>query len=119
MRETATLHHIMLECGHGAVRLYRNNVGAYELPNGEWVRYGVANPGGSDLIGWRSTVITPEMVGSRFARFVAMEVKAARGRTRADQQRFMDLVREHGGIAGVARSPAEAEELLDMQVAQV
>jgi hypothetical protein len=68
--------------------------------------------GSSDLVGWRSIVVTPQMVGHRLAVFTAIEVKAPRGRIRAGQQNFMQQVQQAGGIAGVVRSPADAEALL-------
>ena len=75
------------------------------------VTFGLA-PGSADLIGWRSTVITPDMVGQRVAVFASIEVKAARGRLRPDQATWLAAVQQAGGIAGVARSPEEAAAIL-------
>lgn len=57
--------------------------------------------GGSDIIG-----ISPD------GRFLAVEVKTARGRVSPEQQRFIDAVNRAGGIAGVARSVGDAIELI-------
>jgi len=57
--------------------------------------------GGADLI-----CIAPD------GRFMAVEVKTKTGRTTAEQDRFLEAVRARGGIAGVARSPAEALALI-------
>ena len=57
--------------------------------------------GGSDIIG-----IAPD------GRFLAVEVKTARGRVSPEQQRFIDAVNKAGGIAGVARSVQDALSLL-------
>lgn len=84
--------------------LFRNNCGAYSDKNGIFVRYGVASPGGSDLIGW-----TPR---GGLAVFTAIEVKTTTGRTTPAQQNFIDVVRAAGGIAGVARSAAEAQRII-------
>lgn len=116
--ENAVRNNIMLELGHGDTRLYRNNVGAYKDPHSEsgnrWITYGVCNPGGSDLIGWRSVVVTPDMVGQRVAVFVAIETKAEfGGREEKDQQQFIENVRAAGGIAGFARSVDDGRKLLD------
>lgn len=57
------------------VQLFRNNSGR----KGN-VSFGLSNSkfksGTSDLIGWVSETITPEMVGEKVAVFVALEVKA-------------------------------------------
>ena len=74
--------------------------------------FGVGSPGGSDLIGYRKVTVTPEMVGQEIAQFAAVEVKTPRGRVRPEQQQFIDHVLSAGGIAGIARSVAEAQELL-------
>ena len=112
MREQPILKRILLACSRGKTRLWRNNVGQLQDARGQWVRYGVANPGGSDLIGWDSVVITPEMVGRRVAIFTAFEVKSKTGRIRTEQQAFIDNVKRCGGIAGVVRSVEEAKSLL-------
>jgi len=112
MNESAILKHILLRCGRGTSRLWRNNVGAYRDKTGNWVRYGVCNPGGSDLIGWQQILITPDHVGQTFAVFAAIEVKTKTGRITFDQSRFLNIVKKAGGVAGVARSPEEAELLL-------
>lgn len=82
------------------VTLWRNQSGAY-MKDGFFIRYGVGQPGGSDLIG-----ITPK------GRFVAIEVKTATGRISPDQQNFIDFVRRNGGIAGVARSVADYKRII-------
>lgn len=69
--------------------------------------------GSADLIGWRSIVITPDMVGRRVAIFAAVEVKARSGRLTAEQRAFLEAVWRAGGIAGVARSEAEAVALAE------
>jgi hypothetical protein len=112
VKEQPILKRILLACSRGRSRLWRNNVGQLQDARGQWVRYGVANPGGSDLIGWNSVEITPDMVGCRVAIFTAFEVKSAKGRVRPEQQAFIDNVKAAGGIAGVVRSVEEAKSLL-------
>jgi hypothetical protein len=90
----------------GNVRVFRNNVG---MQNG--VRYGLCN-GSSDLIGFTTQTITPDMVGKRIAVFTAIEVKTDKGRVSVPQQKFIDLVKNAGGIAGVCRSIDDARALL-------
>jgi hypothetical protein len=96
----------------GAVT-FRNNVGAYMDDNARLVRYGVCNPGGSDLIGWKPVTITQDMVGKKLAVFLAVEIKGPKGRVTEDQANFMRAVLNAGGIAGVARSPEDAVMLIN------
>lgn len=67
--------------------------------------------GFSDLFGWTSELITPEMVGQRIARFLAIEMKDAKGRVSPEQAAFVAAVQRDGGRAGVARSVTEAETI--------
>lgn len=93
------------------VVIFRNNVGVAKYPDGSHVRYGLCN-GSSDCIGWESVTITPEMVGQKFARFLAVEVKKPGKDPTEDQQKFIDRVNDDGGKAGVAHSADEAEFLI-------
>lgn len=110
MSEMAVLRRILDACGRGAVRLFRNNTGALEDKTGRIVRYGLCK-GSSDLIGWQTVEVTPEMVGQRLAVFVALEVKD-KGRLTAEQAQFLEVVRRAGGIAGEVRSVEDAESVL-------
>lgn len=93
--------------------LFRNNSGAYQCPKtGRWIHYGVGSPGGSDLIGWHTIEITPDMIGSKVAVFMAVEVKKPTGKVTEAQQNFVDQVQNAGGIAGICRSVQDAEALL-------
>ena len=104
MNETNRLRSIMLGLSTPGVRLFRNNCGALKDADGRLIRFGVANPGGSDLIGWRSVTVTPEMVGRKVAVFLAIEVKGERGRATDAQVNFINRVKADGGLAGIARS---------------
>lgn len=91
------------------LRLWRNNSGKLPDPRtGRWVQFGVASPGGSDLIGYRTVTITPDMVGHQIAVFTAIEIKTATGRPTPAQQHFIDHIRKAGGIAAIVRSTADA-----------
>jgi len=107
--ESTLLNHLLVRCSALGARLWRNNCGQLQDRHGRWIRYGVANPGGSDLIGYLPVIITPEMVGRELAVFVAIEAKSADGRLRPEQQQFLKVVQAHGAIACVARSLADAE----------
>lgn len=113
MSEADIQARIMLDIGAlPGVRVFRNNVGAAMDRTGRLVRYGVGGNGGSDLLGWRSLVVTPADVGRALAIFTAIEVKDERGRLRPGQAAFLDAVRAAGGIAGIARSPDDARRLV-------
>ena len=80
--------------------------------DGTITRYGLG-VGTSDLIGWRTVTITPEMVGQKIAQFTAIEVKAKGTATTEPQAQFIETVRQAGGIAGIARTEKEVENLLN------
>lgn len=101
--------------------LYRNNVGAWKGPDGVPIRYGLANTSAklnrvvksSDLIGF----LPLQMDGQLRAVFTAIECKRAdwkwSGTAReVAQQRFHNIVRTGGGIAGFARNRVEFETLI-------
>ena len=93
-------------------RLFRNQVGQLPDPRtGRPVQFGLAR-GSADLIGWRTITITPEMVGQQLAVFTSIEVKLPNGRVRPEQQAWLDAVQTAGGIAGIARSIRDANEIL-------
>ena len=69
--------------------------------------------GTSDLIGWTSKTITPDMVGKKIAIFTALEVKKPGGRIRPEQTKFVNAVLKAGGIAGFPRSESDAVEIIN------
>jgi hypothetical protein len=80
------------------------------------VRYGVQNPGGSDLIGWRPLVITPEMVGLTVAQFVACECKTKSYNTASKEQKtFLAAVSRSGGVAIIARREGDGVGFEDVE----
>lgn len=104
-------------------RLFRQNVG--QAWAGEAIKSGnivtIKNPrplvaglckGSSDLIGWTTVVVTPEMVGKPLAVFTAIECKTASGKPTPEQVNFIERVQEAGGFAGVARSVDDALEII-------
>jgi hypothetical protein len=111
MKEAPLLKRIW-SLSSGPVRLWRNNCGSLQDKHGRWVKFGVANPGGADLIGFKTVTVTKDMVGKRLAVFVALEVKQKNGRVRPEQQVFIDLVKLKGGIAAIVRSVEQAIKVL-------
>ena len=117
------------EAIQGAVRLvmpelngmiWRNNSGAATDVQGRLIRYGLANDSqkmnrqikSSDLIGMIPMVVQPHHVGRTLGVFVAVECKEEtwkwRGTAReAAQNRFLQLVNTHGGLAFFATDEAQ------------
>jgi hypothetical protein len=95
------------------VALWRNTRGQVMLESGGRITYGVGPNGASDWIGYRAVVVTPDMVGTTVAVFVAIEAKRPGEDMRDDQREFVAEIIANGGIAGVAHSAAEAAEILD------
>ena len=111
--ETTLQQQIRLALGtRPDARIFRNQVGSLPDPrSGRLVTFGLAR-GSADLIGWRTVLVTPDMVGTRLAIFTSIEVKTPTGRVKPEQQQWLDAVQAAGGIAGVARSVSDAERLL-------
>lgn len=84
-------------------RLFRNNVGTFQTLDGRYVRTGLC-VGSSDLIGWRTVIVTPEMIGTNIAQFVALEAKTGRGKTTKEQEAFIKTLIYAGGLAAVVRT---------------
>jgi len=91
-------------------RIFRNNVGMAWGKDGRPIRFGLAK-GSSDLIGWT------EIDG--VAVFTAVEVKTKKGKPTEAQLNFIEVVRRSGGIAGIARSDDEAEEMILTQAKEI
>lgn len=105
---------VRLEAAEKGVHLWRNNVGAGQLSNGNHIRWGLANDSAAvnallksgDLIGIRPMVVTQDMVGKVIGRFVSRECKAegwhpdGSPRTVA-QERWRDLINKLGGDAAI------------------
>ena len=102
------------------IQVFRNNVGigaAYNFQTRslrrplQIIRYGLCN-GSSDLIGWKSVEITPDMVGKKLAVFTAIEVKRPTNfKTSDEQKEFIQNVQAAGGIGFIAKSEKDLEQL--------
>lgn len=94
-------------------KLWRNTSGAYQTKSGHWIRYGLANPGGSDLIGIMPVTITADMVGKQLGVFVALECKRPKGSKTTDHQlNFIEQVKALHGMAGTAKTADDAVVIL-------
>jgi len=97
---------IMLALSQAGCTIFRNNTGAYR-DGDRFIRYGVGGKGGSDLLGI-----------SYSGKFLAVEVKTAKGKPTNDQLNFINVVKSKNGIAFIARSAEEALKLLNEQEKQ-
>lgn len=109
---------IQIEAVNHGTQLMRNNSGAFRDVTGRIVFYGLGNISkkhsdrikSSDLIGFTTIVITPEMVGKKVAVFTAVEVKApdwkysASDKRASAQNAFLNWIANAGGIAFFANS---------------
>lgn len=111
--ETTLQQRIRLALGtQPDLRIFRNQVGSLPDPRtGRLVQFGLAK-GSADLIGWRTVVVTPEMVGQRLAVFTSLEIKTPTGRLAPAQRSWLHAVRSAGGLAGVARSVSDAHHIV-------
>jgi hypothetical protein len=128
MSETNLMKRILMRLSSlRGVVAFRNNVGmgwsgrlikedrlrgTVLLGDARPVRFGLA-PGSGDLIGWQTVTVTPEMVGKPVALFLSAEVKTDKGRATDQQNHFMRVVNEAGGVAGIVKSEAEAQALIE------
>jgi hypothetical protein len=127
LSETAFVKQLILKFSRGAVRLFRQNTAMAwvgEVVNRTPDTLTLRNPrplhaglcrGSSDLIGWQSVTISPDMVGQTVALFVALEAKTAKGVASDDQRQFVDVVNRAGGRAGIVRSDSDVEAVLGIQ----
>ena len=117
---------VLLALSRDGTRLFRNTVavgwvgqhvgsddGVTYLRNARRNSFGLVK-GSGDLIGFRSVVVTPDMVGRRVAVFTSLELKAPRGATRPEQIQWDKAVREAGGLSGIVRSVDEARQVLNL-----
>jgi hypothetical protein len=111
--ETIIQQRIRLALGREkSLRLFRNNTGSLPDPRTKRpVQFGLCK-GSADLIGWKQVTITPDMVGQRVAVFASIEVKTPTGRLTPEQQIWLDAVQAAGGVAGIARSVEDAQQIL-------
>ncbi len=103
------MRRLMVAIGRRAT-VFRNHVGMIHDERGQVHRFGLC-VGSSDLIGWTTRTVTPDMVGQRVAIFTAIEVKTLTGQPTDQQSHFLETVHRAGGIAFIARSEADLARL--------
>lgn len=111
---------------------FRNNVGGAwtgrkvnRLPNGSpvpsgytllkdarWITFGLMN-GSADRVGWKTIVITADMVGKKIAQFLSLEMKTATGRARKEQITWHENVWRDGGLTGFCRNDEDVIRVMN------
>jgi hypothetical protein len=112
-KETPLMKKCLLKIGRlPGIRIFRNNVGmGYQgkaeffknpirvlITNFRMIKFGLL-VGSGDYIGWKSVVVTPEMVGKKVAVFLSVEIKSEDGKRSEEQENWSAIVRYSGGIA--------------------
>lgn len=100
MKEADIQNSIRLALNPYAV-VFRANVGKVRMADGRWFDTGLPN-GFCDLFGFRKSD----------GKIFFLEVKSKTGRLRDVQKHFIETMKNHGAIAGVARSDQEAIDLV-------
>lgn len=109
MSETDLVRHLMIKWSASGMKIFRNQCGSYQLPDGRWLSSGLC-VGSSDLIGWTPVIVTASMLDRPLAVFTAIECKVGKHDTTVQQARFLARVREDGGLGVVARSSKDVAE---------
>ncbi len=86
----------------GVAWVMRCNTGAVKLDS-RFLRFGVK--GCADIIGQMQD-----------GRFLAIECKAREGRLTTEQAAFLERVKRHGGVAGVARSIDDVDDIVEGRI---
>jgi len=84
---------------------WRMNSGAYKSATGTYIRYG--NKGMADII-----AILPAKYGMSAGKWLAIEVKAEKGKLTPEQEQFADTINSAGGFAIIARSVGDVSAFL-------
>lgn len=133
MSETDLMRQLQRRASEAGARLFRQNTGmawvgkaergyagrVVRLDAGDVVirkarPFHAGVTGMSDLGGWRPRIIEPHMVGSTVAVVAQVEVKAGAPVT-AEQNAWIEAVRQAGGLAGVARSESDLLNILGFE----
>lgn len=86
----------------GRAHFWRNNTGAMKTEGGHFFRFG--------------EVGSPDVLGIlQGGRFVALEVKTAKGKTSESQGAWLSRALSLGAIAGVVRSIDEAFTIIELE----
>lgn len=101
---------------HSFAWMKRNHVGLIkDVFTNRWHRFGLGK-GSSDLIGYTTKEITPDMVGQKLAVFTAIEIKTETGKLSQEQKDFIQQIKNAGGFAGCATTSIEALKIIGKNI---
>ncbi len=100
VKEHDILQAVRLEASRLGALTWRNNQGAYKDAKGYYIKYGVCNPGGSDLVGIYKGL------------FLGLEIKQPGKQPTDAQLNFIETINKHGGIACVISDPEQLKNIL-------
>jgi len=125
MQEGEIIKRIRLKLAGIGAKLFRNNTGVgwqgkVTARNNNSITISGPRPlraglfvGSPDIIGWTTVKVTEDMVGHKVAIFTGIEVKSSkRQKASPEQERFIDNIKQAGGIAGVAYTPEDAADIV-------
>ncbi|HKT54498.1 MAG TPA: hypothetical protein VJP88_08595 [Caulobacteraceae bacterium] len=133
MSETNEMRRALLDLSMIGSRVFRENVGQGVVGDVSWVRtkpvtvtlhpgdayvrharvlHAGLDTGCSDIIGLTPIEVTAALVGRTVPVFTSIEMKFGKGRRRPDQIDWGNFMTQHDAIYGVARSAAEAVEIV-------
>lgn len=121
---------VLLRANQWGCRMFKNNSGVAYTQNDRPVFFGLGNEGKKsdgdirtpDDVGWTKVTITPEMVGKQVAVFTAIDSKKLGFTVKSNynpksreygQNKFFEIVKNAGGIAGFASCPEQVDDILN------
>lgn len=104
MTESEIQSLILLEASKRGHRLWRSNAGSIQTKHGTWVK--LLPAGFADVFGFRGSD----------GKFIAIEVKKPTGRLSEHQKKFAEWAKTQPIIYGVARSSAEAIDIIEEEI---
>lgn len=94
------------------VKEYSQNGKRYAvIENPMWIKFGLIE-GSGDTVGWKSIIITDDMVGKRIAQFLSIEYKTSKGKAREKQVKWHEVVWKAGGLTGFARNDDDVRDIV-------
>lgn len=94
-------------------KLIKHNGSSVVLGFARRMSFGVFSPGGPDMIGIKTIIISKDMVGQKIGQFVGVEIKKPEGgRLTVEQAEVIGMINMRGGLSGVVTSVDDLIQLL-------
>jgi len=124
VKEQSIQNQILIEMGQNGAYGLRVNSGSFwggEILSHDGKMLLLKNPtkilgapkGTSDIIGCKTVLITPQMVGQNIGQFLCFEVKIPGQNAKSHQENYLMMMRSRGAITGVVRSPEDVVKILN------